>query len=98
MPPEVLNYLCPFCGTDARVGKPCPGCVKKSKPPGKKSWQQSKSLDGLDLPSDDFDYEAFVAREFGGKAPHQALGIKWYWWLLAIALLGLMASGVILTG
>ena len=91
--PEVLSYLCPFCDRQVRVGKPCPGCAKKITPPKKKSWQQDKSHDGLDLPDPDFDYDAFVAREFG-KPPHQALGVKWYWWLLGVAVLGGMIASV----
>jgi hypothetical protein len=40
----------------------------------------------LDLPDEAFDYDEFVAREFG-KAPHRALGLRWYWWGLAVVLL-----------
>ena len=97
MIPEVLSYVCPYCGCEARVGKPCPGCVKNEKKPKpkKRSWEQDKSHDGLNLPDDDFDYDEFVAREFG-KTPHQALGIKWYWWLLAVVLLAAMISGALM--
>jgi len=84
--PDVLTYVCPFCDREVRVGRPCPGCAKKAGKPKKKSWEQDKSQDGLDLPDSDFDYDAFVAREFG-KVPYQALGVKWYWWALAMALL-----------
>lgn len=94
---EVLSYVCPFCGGEVRVGKPCPGCMKKAKKSVKKSWEQEKSKDGLDLPDDDFDYDEFVAREFG-KAPHRVLGLKWYWWVLAVALLVAMICGVIAQG
>lgn len=97
MMPEVLSYVCPFCGCEVRVGDTCAGCHKKIKKPKKRSWQQNPSQDGLDLPDDDFDYEKFVAREFG-RAPHQALGIQWYWWLLAVALLAAMVSGLIWIG
>lgn len=90
---EILSYLCPFCDREVRVGEPCPGCAKKLKPTSRKSgksWQQDKSYDGLDLPDDDFDYDEFVASEFG-HLPHKKIGVKWYWWLLGVALLGLMA-------
>lgn len=90
--PEPLTYLCPFCDREVRVGEPCPGCAKKQKPAPRKtrkSWQQHRSNDGLDLPDEDLDYDDFVAREFGGK-PHRQLGVKWYWWWLGVALLGLM--------
>ena len=93
--PKALSYLCPFCETEVAVGKPCPGCAKKSKKPRvkKKSWEQDSTHDGLGLPDDDFDYEDFVAREFG-KAPHRKTGLKWYWWVLAVVLLAGMIYGV----
>ena len=93
--PEVLSYLCPFCEREVRVGEPCPGCSKKAvkKVRLEKSWQQSSSLDGLDLPEeDDFNYDDFCQREFG-KSPHHRTGLKWYWWLLAVLLLAGMITG-----
>ena len=89
MVPEVMTYICPFCDCEVRVGKPCRGCAKKDR--------KDSSHDGLNLPDDDFDYDAFVAREFG-KAPHQVLGIKWYWWLLAVVILVAMGWGALMTG
>jgi hypothetical protein len=91
---EVLSYVCPYCGCEVRVGKTCSGCAKKANKPKPRSWEQDQSKDGHDLPDDDFDYEKFVAREFG-KSPHQLLGIKWYWWLLAMLLLAGMICGII---
>ncbi len=90
--PETLSYVCPFCETEVRVGKPCAGCAKKARPK-KKSWEQDPAVDGLDLPSDDFDYNDFVAREFG-KGPHRQSGLRWYWWALAVLVLLGMAYGV----
>ena len=52
----------------------------------RRSWEQDSDYDGLDLPDEDFDYDDFVAREFG-KAPHRKVPIKWYWWVTAILLL-----------
>lgn len=95
--PDVLTYLCPFCDSKVRVGSPCPGCAKKVRKKERTkthAWSQPSSQDGLDLPDDDFDYEAFIAREFG-KAPHRSSGIKWYWWWLAVALVIGMATGLI---
>ena len=91
---EVLKYVCPTCGHEARVGHPCPGCVRKSGKPKKRSWKQDPAAEGLDLPDNDFNYQNFVAREFG-KAPHRALRIRWYWWALAVALLVGMISGLL---
>jgi hypothetical protein len=88
MLPEAMTYVCPFCNCEVRVGKPCLGCAKKSGTlrPKKRPWHQNSAEDGLNLPNEDFDYDAFVTEEFG-KAPHQVLGLKWYWWLLAIVVL-----------
>jgi len=86
--PETLNYRCPYCDCDVQVGSPRPGCINPARRrapavPRKKSWQQDAAEDGLDLPDGDFDYDEFVAREFG-RAPHRRLGVAWYWWLLAV--------------
>ena len=94
MAPEVLSYVCPFCGCEVRVGESCTGFAKKEKKPAPRPWEHDKSADGLDLPDDEFDYDDFVAREFG-KAPHRGTGLKWYWWALAVALLAGMMTGVI---
>ena len=84
-----MTYVCPFCDCEVRVGKPCRGCAKKNR--------KDRSHDGLNLPDDDFDYDDFVAREFG-KAPHQVLGIKWYWWLLAVVILVAMGWSALMIG
>ncbi|MEI7912792.1 MAG: hypothetical protein WCK77_24460 [Verrucomicrobiota bacterium] len=97
--PEVLSYRCPFCDREVRVGRPCPGCAKKQRQPApapQTSWRQDAGADGLDLPDGDFDYDEFVAREFG-RAPHRRLGVAWYWWLLGVLLLAtLLATWVVL--
>jgi hypothetical protein len=92
--PEPLRYPCPTCGTEVEVGKPCPGCP--TRPPRKKrSWEEDGLQDGLDLPDEDFDYDDFVAREFG-KAPHRKTGLAWYWWVLALVVLAAMLAGSLL--
>jgi hypothetical protein len=49
-------------------------------------WREDAAdYDGLDLPDDDFDYDDFVKREFGG-AP-KPTGIRPVWWLVALALI-----------
>ncbi len=90
---QELSYVCPSCGREVRVGAPCKGCAKNMKPAPKKARRPSehdKMYDGLDLPDDDFDYDEFVAKEFG-HIPHKKLGIKWYWWVLGVVILPLMA-------
>jgi hypothetical protein len=96
---EPLSYRCPFCDREVRVGSPCPGCAKPKKTgrkkPAARSWEQAPSADGLDLPDDDdFDYDDFVAREFG-RAPHRRTGLRWYWWLLAVLVLLAIAAGLL---
>ena len=98
---ELEFYLCPECGADVPVGSEgCKACGprkvahkmrrKKQKAARKKrSWEQDSTYDGLGLPDEDFDYEDYVDREFGGK-PHKRIGIAWYWWLTAVVLLGAM--------
>lgn len=96
---EALEYTCPFCDSQVRVGKPCPGCAKKpvSKKTPASPWEPSEDHGGLDLPAeDDFDYHEFVAREFG-KSPHRQTGLKWYWWTLAVALILAMLGSLFLT-
>jgi len=95
------TYQCPFCGGEVAVGSQCPGCTRKQRkkrqppPAGPKSWEQDEVHDALDLPDEDFDYDEFVAREFGGT-PHRKLGVKWYWWALGLGLL-LLVLGLIAT-
>lgn len=86
--PEILSYICPFCESEVRVGTPCARCDRsgKKRKRVKKSWEVDSAADGLDLPDEEFDYDAFVAREFG-KAGPRASGLRWYWWLLALVLL-----------
>lgn len=102
------TYLCPGCDKEVRVGsRSCPYCNPPSKrrkrhrsaaSGSKQGWKQDHAHDGLDLPGDDFDYDDFVAREFGAK-PHRRVGIKWYWWATAIAILILMTlAGFTLCG
>ena len=76
------------------MGIPCGGCAKKQKPAPtkvKRSWEQDEVYDAIDLPDEDFDYDEFVAKEFG-HIPHKKVGIKWHWWLLAFVILLLMVS------
>jgi hypothetical protein len=97
------TYLCPGCDKEVAVGsRACPHCnpprkrrlrTKAAAGSAKRSWEQDKSADGLDLPDEDFDYDDFVAREFGGK-PHRSIGIKWYWWATALVLVMLIILGI----
>ena len=96
------TYMCPSCDSSVRVGGICPKCGPPKRKSRKKvrtikvsrrepkSWEQDESMDGLDLPGEGFDYDEFVAREFGTK-PHRRIGIKWYWWLTGAVVLVVFA-------
>lgn len=96
---SVDTYLCPGCDKEVRVGsRYCPYCNPPSRrrkrrrsaaSGSKRDSTRDHSYDGLDLPEDDFDYDEFVAREFGGR-PHPKTRLKWYWWLTALGVLILM--------
>ena len=94
------RYLCPTCGDEVSVGMACPGCGpgRKSRkrkkdvqiPVRQRSWEQDEACDGLDLPDEEFDYDDFVAREFGPGTMSRATGVKWYWWVTAVALTAIL--------
>jgi hypothetical protein len=81
MTPEV----CPVCGaTVPPNAKACPGCGADEET----GWSEEARTDELGLPDENFDYEEFVKREFGGEKkspiPH---GIHWFWWIVAVLIL-----------
>lgn len=85
---------CPACGEWVPRGAvacdDCGACAKSG-------WKDDADVgDGLDLPDDDFDYEAFVAEEFGGKPQAKKLTTNPWWWV-ALALLIVMALGYVLS-
>ncbi len=83
-PPEI----CPNCGADVPPrARACPECGSDHQT----GWAEGAEPDGLSLPEENFDYEDFVKREFGGKSPVPR-GIHWFWWAIAVlVLLGLLA-------
>ena len=78
-PPEI----CPNCGAEVppRV-RACPECGADEAT----GWSEAARTDGLDLPDDNFDYDDFVKREFGGAKPIPR-GIHWFWWVIALVVL-----------
>jgi hypothetical protein len=75
---------CPNCGAEVPPGaKACPGCGADEQT----GWSEEAQTGGLDLPDEKFDYDDFVDREFGGGKPVPR-GIHWFWWLVALAVLG----------
>lgn len=63
-------FTCPVCGEEVKEGAAsCPGCgaCEKTGLNGE-GLENEFTYDGLGLPDDDFDYDAFVKNEFGEKA------------------------------
>ncbi len=78
MPPAI----CPHCGTRVPAqAKACPECGADEQT----GWSEAARADGLDLPDENFDYEEFTKREFGG-ASATPRGLHWFWWLVALGL------------
>ncbi len=78
MPPAI----CPHCGVQVSArAKACPGCGADEST----GWSEAAREDGLDLPDENFDYESFTKREFGGESVSPQ-GLHWLWWLVALGL------------
>ena len=74
---------CPNCGADVPPrAKACPHCGSDDQT----GWSEEAQTSGLDLPDEHFDYKDFVKREFGDGS-QRPRGIRWFWWLIAIAVL-----------
>lgn len=85
-PPEI----CPNCGAEVpQNAKACPECGS-DETTGWSSEAEGQS-GNVDLPEEEFDYDRFVEREFGGKKPVPE-GIHWFWWVIAVMLLGLFVA------
>ena len=72
--------VCPNCGAEVpRNARACPECGSDEKT----GWSDEARHDALAVPDEDFDYEEFVGREFGGRKPVPR-GIHWFWWMVAV--------------
>ncbi|MGA2863045.1 MAG: zinc-ribbon domain-containing protein [Verrucomicrobiota bacterium] len=75
---------CPNCGAEVPANaRACPECGSDEQT----GWSEEAQRGGLDLPEEDFNYEDYVAREFGSRRPAPR-GVHWFWWvvgLLAVA-------------
>ena len=71
---------CPNCGAEVpRNAKACPECGSCEET----GWSEGAAGSGLDLPDDEFDYDDFVAREFGEGKPRQRPNTK-FWYIIGI--------------
>lgn len=84
---EVMTYICPSCGNEVKVGGSCPSCppAQTSRKRRKVTHDKAPHSDPF-LEDEPFDYDEFIAREFG-KTPHRKLRVAWYWWWLGVLLL-----------
>jgi uncharacterized membrane protein YvbJ len=84
---------CPTCGADVpRGAKACPECGADEKT----GWSEDAYASGLNLPEEEFNYDEFVKREFDPKPARIPRGIHWAWWLVAMVLVIVFASGYFL--
>jgi hypothetical protein len=82
---------CPVCQVDVpRGAKACPGCGASHD----SGWNEEAERSGLDLPDEEFDYEDFVAREFGEGKPRQRPRQR-LWTIAGIVLLLALAAGLV---
>jgi hypothetical protein len=82
---------CPVCGAAVQArSRACPDCGADER----SGWRGEDAGDGLDLPDESFDYDAFVQEEFGG-APAAPRGIRPLWWIIGIVLVATLAIALL---
>ena len=82
---QMSPEICPNCGALVPdKAKSCPECGADEST----GWSDSATADRLGIPEENFDYQDFVKREFEAP-PVKPRGIRWVWWLTALALVGL---------
>jgi len=84
MAPEI----CPNCGAEVPPkARACPECGADEQT----GWSEEARVGGLDLPDENFDYNDFVKREFGGKSVVPR-GLHWFWWVVALVVAALLLT------
>ncbi|CAN5595394.1 hypothetical protein BH20VER1_BH20VER1_14000 [soil metagenome] len=88
-PPEV----CPVCGEGVpRNARACPKCGADHR----SGWRDDAAIyDGVDVEEEQFDYDEFVQKEFGGGSARKPQ-VPIVWTLTAILLLVAMAMFLLL--
>jgi predicted nucleic acid-binding Zn ribbon protein len=88
MPPEI----CPACGAVVPPNaKACPECGSDEQT----GWSDQARADDLGLPDENFDYDEFVKRVFGGEESRPR-GIKPLWWIVAVLILLAVAAFILM--
>ncbi len=78
------GFVCPNCGAEVPPNaRACPACGSDEQT----GWSEDASASGLDLPDEEFNYDDYVKREFGGGKNPVPRGIHWFWWVVGIAVL-----------
>lgn len=83
--PKPAPAICPTCGAEVPArALACPECGADHAT----GWnEEATAYDGIDLPDREFNYAAYVAREFGGRAP--AAGASWKIWTAIVMIIAL---------
>ena len=85
--------ICPNCGAlieDERALS-CPECGADEST----GWNDHATGQRLDLPDDEFDYDGYIEREFGGEKnnPVKTKGIPWWAWAITLLIVFLLLRG-----
>lgn len=87
---------CPACGEWVPKGQvacdECGACDRS----GWKNPDTAAAYDGLDLPDDEFDYDDFIAREFGGKQDGVSSNQRSLWFWVGLVLVIILALGFLM--
>jgi predicted nucleic acid-binding Zn ribbon protein len=72
-------FHCPVCGEEVKVGaRMCPECGADEKTGWNQDYlRQDYIYDDLDLPDEEFDYEAFIRKEFGNGSIKKQSRREW---------------------
>ncbi len=82
---------CPNCGADLpRKAKVCPEYGSDEKT----GWSDDAQVGGLDLPDEEFNYDSFVEKEFGGEKA-KPRNISALWWIVGILLVVALTIGLL---